>query len=408
MKIGILTHFHGFTDSYALHVGWLERAKLLQYFNQDFDFLVTTGCKQEYYPHQKAILKGLSEKRPYEERVKFFTEQYLELLKDYDAILTADLIYQKKGNFLAYNQAMRNVAPHIKAHWFHWVHSSWTDRPNNIQYPDSLRYEMMEKSTLVYLNSAELDGLAKQYGTTINNCACVYNPKDFRSFNEFHPLSWEISKKLDFANKDCIQIFPHCATRMDAKGVDFVIKTFAELKKKGMRVALVLATGNAKSVLKEIEQKKQMMKNLGLIDGKDFLYTHEITSNYAALPRKAVADIYKCANIFIFASWRETCGNVFQEAKISGNLLVLNKALPCLREMGGDDAIFFYATHKTPGIIDGHTGDIQQVCYSTDEKYISDLADMIIKKAESKRHLWQFSYDWIWENQFKPLLYGKK
>jgi glycosyltransferase involved in cell wall biosynthesis len=406
-KICILSHFGSFQDSYALHVGWLERARMLEYFNIDFDFLVNDNCNTNIYPHQRNVLKNISKMLKFKERVKFFEKEYVKLLKDYDIILTCDMVYQRGGNFLPQNQAMRNASKYLKAHWFHWIHSAWTHPDTNTKYPDTLRNEMPPRSTLVYMNNSEIDGVAKMYNTDIKNVGCVWNPKDIRSFKDFHPFAWEVTKKLDIPNKDIIQIFPHCATRMDAKGINSIIKIFASLKDKGQKIALVMANGNASRVLSNIKKKKEYMKNLGLVDGEDFLFTHEITE-LKPFPRKAVADIFSISNIFIFASYREVSPNVLLEAKISDNLLVLNKRLKCVSEFGGKNAIYFESSFKTPGIRDGEPGDMQIVKYNNEKKYFYNLADAIIKNIRSKKHIWKFSYENIWKNQLYPLLNSAK
>jgi len=406
-KICILSHFGSFQDSYALHIGWLERAKILEYYNIDFDFLVNDKCNTDVYPHQRNVLKNVSKMSTFKKRVEFFEREYIELLSDYDIILTCDLVYQRGGNFLPQNQAMRNVSKHLKAHWFHWIHSAWTNPNPNEKYPDSLRNQMPPRSTLVYMNESEKDGIAKMYNTSINNVKCVWNPKDIRSFKDFHPLAWEVTKKLDIPNKDIVQIFPHCATRMNAKGIDSIIKIFASLKDKGQKVALVLANGNASRVQGDIKKKKKYMEDLGLVSGEDFLFTHEITQ-LRPFPRKAVADIFSISNLFIFASYREVSPNVLLEAKISDNLLVLNKRLKCVQEFGGENAIYFESSFKTPGIRDGEPGDMQVVKYNNEKKYFYNLANAIIKTVKNKKHIWKFSYENIWKNQLYPLLNSAK
>jgi glycosyltransferase involved in cell wall biosynthesis len=403
MKIAILSHFGSFQDGYALHVGWLARARLLDYFKQDFDFLVDSRCSTDIYPH---MVKNLvpPHSNDFKEKVDFYTNQYKTLLKDYDAILTPDLIYQKNGNFLCWNQAIRNAAPELKAHWYHWIHSSWINPPKNPQYPDSLRYNLPPKSTIVYMNKSERQGVAKMYNCSIDDVACIYNPKDFREFNDFHPLSWKITKLLNFYEKDAIQILPHCATRMDSKGLDSVINVFASLKRKGLKVALVFANANASRVQSEIMVKKSLATSKGLIENEDFVFTSDLNEN-RPLPRKAVSDIYKLANLFVFASYSEVSPNVELEAKISGNLLVLSNRLPSLAEFGGAQAMYFDASFRTPGIQSGDTGDLQLVNYHpTEDDYFNELVDKVIPRLPDRSGLWEFSYEKIWYEQFKPLL----
>ena len=61
-KVAILTHFGNFQSGYALHVGWLERARMMNKFGVDFDFLVNEKTDRgwdESLPI-KPILKNIS------------------------------------------------------------------------------------------------------------------------------------------------------------------------------------------------------------------------------------------------------------------------------------------------------------------------------------------------------------
>jgi len=421
-RIAILALFRQFDDGYALSVGWLERARLLQYFNQDFDFYVQSNCKSDIYPNAKKVLPHPLEKEPFESKVAQYEKVFLEYLQDYDCILTADLMYQRKGNFLPANQAMRNVEPKLKAKWFHWVHSAYTNRLRS-QYPESLRFTGMPNSTMVYMNNSEKKGLEQMYQIQSDEIACVYNPKDYRSFNRFVDDSWDICKRLDIPNKDIIQIFPHCSTRMTAKGIDPIIRTFEALKRKGKKVALIFANSHAKSMLRQLQQKKKGLGRIGLIEGEDYVFTHDIMfekyGDYRALSQQAVADLFKVSNLFVFASWREVCPNVLLEAKINDNLLVVNeKVLPLVEFAGAgynfetangterEGAIYFQATSKTPGVQDGVRGDMSNIIYKNEKEYYMRLAKEILRRIPSTKYMWEFSYEKIWQQQFQPLLYG--
>ena len=410
MKVAILAHFQSFAPSYALAVGWYERARMLEHFGVDFDFFVAKNCPAGSYPHQRAVLKTIPGSRPFDFKVQEFTNQYLELLSPYDVVLTADLLYQRKGNFLAWNQAMRNASYQMKAWWLHWIHSSWTTRPGNINMkdPDHLRYTMMDRSFVVNLNSYEIKHVAQMYDTPEKNVRVCYNPKDPRVFFDFHPLSWRIIERLKLYEKDATMVFPHCSTRMDAKGIDTVIWVAAALKRAGLKVGLVFCNANARKVQKEIGDKHKMLEELGLVQDEDYMFTHGL-DEWKPMPRKVIRDLMRISNIFTFASWRETTGNVFQEAQISDNLLVLNRNLPCLQELATKDpnrVVWLDTSYKTPGVRDGHTGDLQRVDYHpTPDKYFDQLVQTeILPKMRSRHHLWDFSFERIWESQFKPLL----
>ncbi|KKN07283.1 hypothetical protein LCGC14_1068730 [marine sediment metagenome] len=404
MRVAIASHFGGFQSSYALHVGWHERARMLERFGVDFDFLVNKKCRENLYPHQVNILPNRPSSEPLSERAEFFANVYKDVLKDYDVIFTADMMYQRKGNFLACNAAQRSVAKDLKAWWCHWIHSGWTTRPEKYPWPESLRYTMPPRSFLVYLNSFELPQLAAMYGALPHQVHAVYNPKDIRSFYEMDPLAWRIIDELNIPQKRAVQIFPFCSTRMDAKGIDGVVRMMAAVKRAGLPVALVLANANSKKRIVEIEEKTKWIEAQGLTHGKDFLWTCFL-NDHRPLPRKTIADLFKLSNLFTFTSYRETVGNVFQEAKISGCQLVLSSALPCLQEMGGPEAIYIETDHKTPGIRDNEPGDMQTVGYSPDaDTYFDEIAEVLIPRLPDRSHQWYFSLDRIWHEQLHLLL----
>lgn len=408
MRVAILSHFQSYAPSYALAVGWYERAKMLEYFGVDFTFFTAKNCPEGSFPNQRSVLHTIPGSRPFKEKVKRFTQQYIELLADYDVVLTPDIIYQRKGNFLAWNQAARNAARVIRPWWCHWIHSSWVQRPNHINFkdPDHLRFTMMDRSFLVYLNEAESHQLVQMYDTEPKWVRHVHNAKDPRIFYDMHPFSWRIIKQLKLYQKEAVCIFPHCSTRMDAKGIDSVIRVMAGLKRAGLSVGLVFCNANARKVQHEIKEKRQWIADRGLVEGKDYMFTHEL-DEFRPMPRKVVRDLMQISNLFVFGSWRETTGNVFQEAQISGNLLVLNQHLPCLQELADRDrTIWLDTSYKTPGRMDGQTGDLQQVNYLPEEnQYFDHMATVrITPNLMPTRHKWAFSFERIWHTQFKPLL----
>ena len=163
-KIGILSHFGSFQPGYALHVGWLERARLLEYVGEDFDFLVNENTPEGLYPQQKNVLRKPDEAAPkggitanrrvFDRRVQHYRKLYRDVLEPYEVILTSDLLYQTKGDFLAWNQAARYAQQDFKVQglgkwWLHWVHSAWTAPRPNAGYPETLRYKPLENSNIL-------------------------------------------------------------------------------------------------------------------------------------------------------------------------------------------------------------------------------------------------------------------
>jgi len=172
-------------------------------------------------------------------------------------------------------------------------------------------------------------------------------------------------------------------------------------------VALVLAAGHATKVPAEVAEKKKLIDDHGLVEGLDVLWTHDLIEGNTACPREVVSDLFGVSNLFVYASWREVCPQVLLEARVSGCLSVLNKHVQPLAEFGGQEAIYFSATHKTPGKIDYACGDLKECKYTAEVEYFDELAGLIMKRVPSKKHQWLFCYDFIWEHQMKPLLYGE-
>jgi len=403
MKIGILTHFNSWQGGYALHVGWLERAKLLQYFNQDFDFLVNENCPTDIFPNSLNILTKPAKGKNFTSQVKHYCNLYREVLEPYDYILTADIIYQR--NFIPQNAAIHKVAGELKGHFYHWIHSAWTKRKEDLEYPENLRYKLPPNSTIVYMNKADIGNIASMYGTDTDHVTCVYNAKDPRSFFDFDDISWEITKILNPWQKQVFSVFPHCATRMDAKGLDYVIKILGALKRARLNVGVVFPNANAGKRTNEIIERKALLAAQGLEDKKDFLFTSDLLDN-KPLPRKSVADMFRISNLFVFASYSEVSPNILLEAQISECLCVLTNRVASISEFGGPGAVYFDASYKTPGIPSGEVGDLQEVSFKDEEKYFDEVAAKIIPRLRPK-HIWQYSYEWIWENQFKKLLEEK-
>ena len=146
------------------------------------------------------------------------------------------------------------------------------------------------------------------------------------------------------------------------------------------------------------------------------LITSTVTPEHAPLPRKAVADLFKLSNLFVFASCRESCSNVLMEARIAGCLMVVNENTAPLVEFAGRSAIRFKGRSKTPGLVDGHPREWAEVgdpTYDTPEFYIR-LADTILSELNTQGMMYysrreairEFSYETVWNKYMRPALYG--
>jgi uncharacterized protein (UPF0333 family) len=406
MKIAIVGLFRKFDPGYALAVGWLERAKMLEYYKQDFEFFVQENCTTDIYPNVRKVVPVMKGEWDFPLRAKAFQKFFEEYMPSFDVILTSDLIYQKRDPFLAANQGMRWAQKNLPGkRWYHWMHSGYC-LPYRCEYPETLRFQGMPDSFIVNMNKTDIEGVSKMYNVPIENVKCVYNPKDFRSFNNFQPISWEITRKLNIQEKRIVQIFPFCTTRLKSKGLYDVTLFFSILKKMGHPVALVLANSHAAQVPHIMAHEKMRIRQLGLIEGEDYLWTSDYTENQSPLPREAVSDLFKCSNLFIFGSWRENCPNVLLEAKIGGVLCVLNANNRVLSEFSHPNCIWYDGDSKTPGIADGLPNEITTTIYRDGKMaYFTEIAKKIVENVPDLSYKWEYSYERIWEEQMRPMLY---
>lgn len=417
-KIAILSHFGSFQSGYALHVGWRERALMLQRFDQDFDFLVNEGLQlasdTPEFPNMKAILGNISPRKPFEERVEFFMKEYRKYLSEYDVIFTADLIYQRGGNFLAQHEAVNRVAPELKAQWYHWIHSSWVNRPpeDEMTPDEKIRFTLPPKSTIVYMNYSDIHHVLEMYNAPDHAIQVVHNCKDPRSFYDFTDRVCNIIDMMKLPEKNVVQVFPVCSTRLIAKGIEVLAEVFGRIKKAGYPVALILANANASASNSEVLKAKAMLISKGLIDHKDYLFTSEITNKFP-LERKSVAQLFMLTNFFCFPSWSEVSPQALLEAMSSPSrpfVLATNRVLPIVEHLALNYLNFslFDATHRTPGLTMEDQGNTQLVTYNNPDEYFDELLKQIIPRIDlyHTQRMFNFSWDRIWHEQMRPLLYG--
>ena len=401
-KIAILSHFGSWRAGYALHVGWRERARLLARYGVDFDFLVDETCPSGTFPHQLNVLRK-ADAGTFADKAAFYAQWYSGVLNKYDIIITPDIFYQVGGDFLAYNAGLRAAQAHRQVPWviLNWMHSAWLE-PRGLEYPDSLRFAPIPNSITVYMNSAELEGAARMHSA--EHVHCVHNPKDPRTFFNLHEDSIRIANKLRFWEKDFIQLAPACSTRVYSKGLIPVLNTFAELKRRGNNIALVLALSSATTDNGSFNELllQERIEDLGLSYADDIVITSMLFEDKRDTPREVIADLFRLSNVYIAASWRDVCPNSLIEAAISGNYLLINRRVPALLEIASAYRHFaFDGTARIPGSWDA---DADNIIGDDDKLDITPLADAIEANAISKRNIWEFSHEVIWEREFKPLL----
>jgi len=393
MKIAILTTFRKMPESYSLVNDVIDQIKTFKKYGHEVVFYGQVGCKgvgidcevRATLPHFR-VEKGVVNIAVKDTIVELFNKE----LKDFDVVITHDLMYL--SGCVTYRAAIMEAnLPKVK--WVHWAHSGMSGGLNL----------KMPRSKYIYMNYIDVDRFAKAIGVEHDDVRVVFNDKDPRLFFDWHPITYKISEKYDLFNRDIMQTYPMCSTRMDAKGIDHVIKTFGKLKSLDNRVMLIIPNSNARRRKEEIQRKMKYAIDNGLTE-EEILFTSSLGLEHEGqVPRQVVRDLMQISNLFIFPTVSEVCSNVLLEASITKQLIVLNRDFPALFDFGEDN--------KT--CLSHHFGSLLQpgFKYRTEELYLK-LAKTINQHLLNNKINQQFlkikqicNIDTIYKKQLEPILF---
>ena len=393
LKIGILTHFNHAPEYYSPARQVRSQIKMLQSFGHEVVFFIQEGSKLEWGCETRTIVpKFKREKNIVNEEVK---NRFIEILRkeitdDFDLIISHDLFID---DCITFREAIKECG--IKVKWLHWARSG-VGRPINFDMPNA-RY--------VYMNYADVGIFASRIGVDSDRVRVVVNDKDPSNLFGWNPITNKVNEQLRLWQKDIIQTYPLCSTRMDAKGINWVIRIFGLLKQQGKKVALVICNANSRKRVADIEAKMNFAKECGL-DDNDILFTSSLKGlEYDVsrdVPHRTVVELMQISNLFVFPTMAEVSSNVELEASMTKQLLVLNSDLPCLFDIADRSAVLSYPFTS-----------LQSVHYdSNNVKLLNKLVKEIIEKIDNNWADKQFRYVWknncmasIYNDLLKPILY---
>ena len=395
MKIAIITSFRNMPESYSLINDVRDQIKTLKRFGHDVVFFSQQGCTGEgidcemkdIFPHFKM------EKNVVNVQIKDQIKGILETeLKDFDVAITHDLTYL--SGYITYREAIKESNTNVR--WIHWCHSG-VGQSLDIKMPHA-KY--------IYMNYTDIGRFAKALGVEQNDVRVVFNDKDPELFFNWHKLTQELASKVDLYNRDIIQTYPLCTTRMDSKGIDHVIKTFGRLKLLGNNVLLIICNSNGRRKQAEIEAKLKLGISEGLTED-NFIFTSKTLGDEAAsqVPRAVVRDLMYISNLFIFPSISEVCSNVLLEASMSKQLLVLNRDFPSFFDFGEDGRTvlsFHFGSLMMPGF-----KYRDKDAYTTLAKVITQQLKNNKPDLQMRRILKDCNLNAIYRKQLEPILYEK-
>jgi len=320
-KIAILTSFRQMPESYSLVNDIIDQIKLLNKYGHEVTFFAQKSCegvgiecnKACILPHFK-LEKNVVNDEFKDKLIKIFNRE----LSKFDVVITHDLMYLQ--SYITYRAAIMECKADVK--WIHWAHSA---------NRDDLRLKMPH-AKYVYMNYTDLSRWTRSINVELDDARVVFNDKDPQLFFSWHDITKQIGEKIDLINPDIMQTYPMCSTRMDSKGIDHVIRTFAALKRLNNKVLLVICNSNGRKRADEIQAKMDFAKKQGLTE---IFFTSTLSDKTSRqVPRQVVRDLMLISNLFIFPSLSEVCSNVVLEASMCKQLLVLNKSFPSLFDFG--------------------------------------------------------------------------
>ncbi|MEG0022430.1 MAG: glycosyltransferase [Bacilli bacterium] len=424
MKIAILTMFNGLSSTYSLVNVVSEQLKMLLNDNIKVKVLVSEHCPDDertgifksdriewikvvnsqngeifHWKNYNRITEKVDEK--FFKQAELITNDYIKYLSDVDICIMHDILYQ--GTHLIHNVAIRNAVkslPHVK--FLSFTHSAPV-KHEELEYPFDCLYKEMENTTFIYPTTCGLDAISKQYNTDIKNCYCVNNSIDIIENNN-EELN-EIKKHIDFTKSDIIIVYP---ARLTMAKRFHIITEFAGYFKKycDKKVSVIFCDFPSSDI--PSDTYKYIIKDTGIkngLDEEDIIFTSECGFKNG-VSRKTVFDLFTLSNLYICPSYSESFGLTVIEASSRGNYIVLNEAVPALKEIGTNiDAYFmrWSARNFFYDTFENYNPSERLYYIEHAKKIVLNMENNPIIKAKTLSRT-RYSNKWIYDNQLKPLL----
>lgn len=291
--------------------------------------------------------------KEWEKHLDRMTDAMREGLQDIDVVLSHDLIFQPAQ--ILYNMAARAITDERAGslHWLHWIHSATPPELINAQtqYLQAIKLAFPH-AYVVFPNAYSRARVANNFNYAEADVKFVPHPIDIPEFMRFHPLTRELVDQYDMLGAEFVGIYP---ARLDrGKQVEFCIRIFAQLKKIGRSVRLVIADFHSTGGDKVLYRREliRMGSELGLsADELIFMSQWKKETNVTS-PRELIADIMQISTVYIHPSRSETYSLTAQEAALCGAILVLNFDFPPMRSLYGEEPLYM----KFGSNIDTYTG----------------------------------------------------
>ncbi len=426
MKIAILTMFNGLSSTYSLVNVVASHIKMMLDNNEEVTMIVTDLLKEEekygifldkrvnwvhiknningkqinWYDYNKGTAKVHD---TFFKEVEHYKNEYILKLKDFDCIFMHDILYQ--GWHLVHNVAIREALETLQTKKvIHFTHSLPAERPENIEYPFDCRYKDLDKAIFAYPTNSGLIALRNQYNTNYKNCKAIYNCLPL--IEDLDPSVKELATKTDLLSSDILTIYP--ARLTTGKKHEKVVTLLGAIKKStGKSIKVIFA--DFKSADIDESYYKQLITFQGVksgLDEEDIVFTSDLGFK-DGFPRKGVLDLFTLSNLFICPSFSESFGLTVIEAGSRGNFIVVNEKVPALSELRKNlDLYYMNWDALNFGFMTTENYHPSEEAYNIENginivNLMQNDKSLVIKTKIRQ----QYSTNYIWENQLKPILY---
>ncbi len=425
MKVAILTMFSGLATTYSLVNVVADQIKMLLEAQVELKILVSETCpdterwgifldpRLEWVKitntchgapivwHDYSAPTGTVHETFYEEAAQI-AKDYVRALQDVDVCIMHDILYQ--GWHLVHNAAIRQAQKSLPGvRFLAFTHSLPVSRPQKLEEPFSFRFTAMPNTRFVYPSYSGIEALARQYDVPQGSCAVVYN-----SLPLLEMLSQDVQKvagSIDLLNADILAVYPGRLTT--GKRFEKVAALAGAIQRKTeQRTRVIFCDFPSADIPGRIYKDTIRMEGqkFGLEAG-NMVFTSDLGYEQG-FPRQGVLELFTLSNLFLCPSYSESFGLTVLEAASRGNFLVLNEAVPALKELGDSLGAYFMRW------------DARNFGYDTHERYVpseqayyEEHGERIVNFMREDRSLraktrvrTQYHGAWICRNQLMPLL----
>lgn len=425
MKVAILTMFTGLSSTYSLVNVVADQIEMLLGANISVKVLVSALCpdgeRTGVFADERVEWVKISNicggknivwhdytnasggvHASFFEEAKLFAEEYARYLGDVDVCILHDILYQ--GWHLVHNIAIRMAQerlPHTR--FLAFTHSLPFNRPNDLEYPFSARFTDMPRTRFVYPTHSGIPALARQYDVPEGKCAVVYNALPLLS--SMSADVQHVAENIDLMGAEILAVYPaRLTTGKQFEKVAALTGAIKATTEKSSKVVFCdfpsadIPSGVYKTMIR-MEGKKYGLSET------DMLFTSDIGYK-EGFPRKGVFELFTLSNLFICPSYSESFGLTVLEAGSRGNFLVLNEAVPALKELGETLGAYFMRWNARNFGYDTHEKYLpsEKAYYEEHGSRIADLMreDRSLRAKTMIRNRYQ--PQWIFKNQLLPLL----